>query len=188
MRVSLFYSGTLALIAVMVWLAVKPGLDRMTEWRETLSSVREEGFAVSGTGLDVLIPTERASVEFVGDGDARRAVIGSTGVVANMDVNGTHYSLPAAVLRAFGATPLMVTFEVRGAPEGGSDVWLARCLVQGSSDSQWVTLETSSDWTEQTVECLTDVGASRNPLIVILWSDGEGDAGEIELRRIVFKS
>ena len=187
MRVPIFTPVVFALIAGMVWLALKPGLERHVEWRQTLAVAAATGFIVEGEALGNLIANERASVEIIGPASARRAILSSAGVVTNAENNGVHYFLPREALTAIGGAELDISFEVRAPAVGGAEVWLIRCALSGVADSGWLETDIGEEWSVQTVRCPTDASARGPAFDLMMWADAEGDGGVIELRRIVFR-
>ena len=183
-RIPIFYPFAFLLIIGMVWSALRPGVERAMEWRASLARAAQDGLVVEGERLGVLIPTEQASVALEGPATSRRAVIGSVGTLPDGRADGAHYFFPADGVEAIGAHAVDVTLETRSSPVGGADMWLARCVMVDMEDSGWFEFPGTQEWSAHTLRCAVDPDAGDRPLDVMIWSDAQGDAGRIELRRI----
>ncbi len=88
MKLRIFYPAALLLTAGMVFFAMKPRLERLKAWRETLSAIPQTGLKIDGAGLGAIVVNERASVDLLTENDQSYVVIGSSGVVSTDDANG----------------------------------------------------------------------------------------------------
>jgi hypothetical protein len=181
---SLFYPLSFLTIVGMVILALKPGIERTEAWRTVLAQITTAGLVVEGEDLGVLVASERSSSELVGSGDDRRAVIGSTGLVTNLENYGVRYWLPADAVRALRGHEVEAALEVRSAETDGSEDWLVRVALAGVFDTGWLPQRAGTDWSTALMSVTIPPTVGSEPMEIIMWSDATGDGGRIELRRI----
>jgi hypothetical protein len=184
MRTSPFYPLTFFLMAAMVLYALKPGLDRMQEWRRVVAAAASEGLSFDGDMLEALVATDRVTIAFDGLGEERVAILGSSGVLGPDEAYGAHYFVPADAVRALGDLELQASFEVRSEPDSGAKLWLVRVVAPGVSDTGWIELPAEPEWTRQSVRLPAPRGDETESMDIIIWPDALGDGGRIEIRRI----
>jgi hypothetical protein len=184
MRIQIFPPLAFLAIVVMLFAALKPGLERAQAWRAVVHAVPETGLVVEGERLKAIVVSERASIQLAGPVETPYAVIGSTGSVTDADINGVHYFVPPDVVRLLRGQEIDIKFEVRAAPGGGSDEWMARAAIAGAMDSGWTRLTAAEEWTEGTLRVSVPPGNRYEPMVVMIWSDAKGDGRSLELRKI----
>lgn len=184
MRLPLFYPLAYALVAVMVFYAIKPGLERMQEWRRTLDVIADTGLAIDGDALRGLIVNERAAIVEVGANPLEHVIVSSVGVFDAENISGAHYFIsPEAVDRLRGLE-IDVMFDVRSPSEGGASEWVSRAAVEGVLDTGWTPQQAQTEWTRAALRLAIPDVDIRMPLHLMIWSDAAGNNGDIELRRI----
>lgn len=188
MKLRIFYPAAFLLTIGMVFFAMKPGLERLQAWRETLSAIPETGLKIEGAGLGAIVVNERASVELLTENDESYVVIGSSGVVSNDDANGAHYFVPPEAVHVLLGTEVDVAFDVRAAPEGGSLEWLARAVIPQVMDTGWLPLTAGTDWSTVSLRVVIPPQIEvKEPMGLMMWSDAKGDGGRVELREILIR-
>jgi hypothetical protein len=184
MRIELFNPFAYLLIVAMVFYALKPGVERMIEWREVLDEVAESGLVIDGDRLQGLIVTEHATLEYRGDGAIEQVSIGSVGLFAPESNFGAHYLVSVDAVRRLRGVEVDILYEVRSAAERGSMEWQARVVIVGAADTGWLPQAALPDWSVVTVRMTIPDVDLEWPLDLMIWSDSRGGGGGVDLRRL----
>jgi hypothetical protein len=183
-RAAIFVPFTYGLIALMIFFALKPGLERMVEWRKTLDVIAETGLVIEGDALRGMIVNERAAIMEIGEEPVERLIINSTGVFSAANNSGAHYFVSAEAMNRLRGREVDVVFEVRSPPEGGATEWMSRAFIEGVLDTGWAPQSANPEWSPASVRIAIPDDDVRTPLHLMIWSDAAGNNGAIELRRI----
>ena len=181
-RISIFFPLAFTLIGVMVWAALRPGLERQELWRAELSSAAREGFSISDDRLFNFTANDNAEFEVVGPRGARRAILRSSGEFARNSNHGVHYLFPIELMRLYEGGRVRLEFLVRSSAQQESRAMFVRCAAAGVMDSGWMRVPIGVEWEIRRVECDVPRGAARAGFSAMVWSDADGEGGWIELR------